>query len=83
MWPRFRPGRHVAVSPRSAVAIGDDVLVHLVADSVDGRQGSTLLAELVKRTGEDLELRQFNPAKSFRVKAAEIQAIQKVAGELL
>ena len=83
MWPRFRPGRHVAVSPRSAVAIGDDVLAHLVADSVDGRQGSTLLAELVKRTGEDLELRQFNPAKSFRVKAAEIQAIQKVAGELL
>jgi len=41
------------------------------------------LAELVKRTGEHLDLRQFNPAKTFRVKTAEIQAIQKVVGELL
>src|SRR4051794_11621344 len=24
MWPRFRPGRRIALSPRSAVAIGDD-----------------------------------------------------------
>src|SRR5438046_8048314 len=29
MWPRFRPGRRIAVSPRSPVAIGDDVLVSL------------------------------------------------------
>ena len=83
MWPRFRPGRHVAVSPRSAVAIGDDVLVHLAADSAGGREGFALLAELVKRTGDHLDLRQFNPAKSFRVKTAEIHTIRKVVGELL
>ena len=29
MWPRFRPGRRVAVSPKAPIAIGDDVLVKL------------------------------------------------------
>ena len=27
MWPRFLPGRPIALSPRSAVAIGDEVAV--------------------------------------------------------
>src|SRR5262245_13315716 len=29
MWPRFRPGVRIAISPRSPVALGDDVLVRL------------------------------------------------------
>ena len=31
MWPRFRPGRKLLVSPAAPVAIGDDVLVRLVS----------------------------------------------------
>jgi phage repressor protein C with HTH and peptisase S24 domain len=81
MWPRFRPGRSVAVSPRSPVAIGDDVLVRLHSDGGEGNRA--LLKELVRRTATFLELRQFNPERSFRVEAADVEAIEKVAGEVI
>jgi hypothetical protein len=75
MWPRFRPGRRVAVSPHSPVAIGDDVLVLLEGERA-------LLKELVRRTGNSIELRQFNPDTVFRVDSADVLAIEKVAGEV-
>ena len=75
MWPRFRPGRRIAVSPRSPVSIGDDVVVRLEGDAA-------LLKELVKRTGAWIELRQFNPDLTFRVDSADVEAVHKVAGEL-
>lgn len=78
MWPRFRPGRHVAVSPRSPISIGDDVLVRL-----KGEGTSVLLKELVRQSRNRLELRQFNPDTTFTVKADEIESIYKVAGEVI
>jgi hypothetical protein len=82
MWPRFRPGRHVAVSPGSPVAVGDDVLVRL-----RGRDGVAtelaLMKELVRRCADRVELRQFNPDLTFGVDAAEVEAIEKVAGEVI
>jgi len=75
MWPRFRPGRRIAVSPRSPVSIGDDVVVRLEG-------AAALLKELVKRTGAWIELRQFNPDLTFRVDSADVEAVHKVAGEL-
>ena len=84
MWPRFRPGRRVAVSPRAPVAIGDDVLVRLRGEE-EGGDGVrlVLLKELVRRSGASLELRQFNPDKAFTVDVAKVEAIEKVAGELI
>jgi hypothetical protein len=81
MWPRFRPGRRVAVSPHAPVAIGDDVLVRLRGGVEPGQL--VLIKELVRRSAAFLELRQFNPATTFRVDANEIEAIQKVAGEMI
>ena len=82
MWPRFRPGRRVAVSPHSAVAIGDDVLVRLRAK--ENEEGEfALLKELVRRTAAFIELRQFNPAATFRVDTADVDAIHKVPGEII
>ena len=81
MWPRFRPGRRVAVSPHAPVAIGDDVLVRLRGGVEPGQL--VLIKELVRRSAAFLELRQFNPATTFRVDANEIEAIQKVAGEVI
>jgi hypothetical protein len=81
MWPRFRPGRRVAVSPRSPVAIGDDVLVRLRSGDTGGDR--VLLKELVKRTADELELRQFKPEGIFSVAAADVEAIDKVLGELI
>jgi len=82
MWPRFRPGRRVAVSPRSPVAIGDDVLVKLATREGEAAE-PVLLKELVKRTATFVELRQFNPEASFRVDTDAIEAVEKVAGEVI
>jgi phage repressor protein C with HTH and peptisase S24 domain len=85
MWPRFRPGRRVAVSPKASVAVGDDVLVKLKMAAEEERTGKTavLIKELVRRSGSGLELRQFNPDLTFHVDSAEVAAIEKVIGELL
>lgn len=83
MWPRFRPGRRVAVSPRSPVAIGDDVIVRLGLDPDEKGGSRALIKELVRRTAATVELRQFSPDLTFSVRAAEIEAIHRIAGELI
>ena len=85
MWPRFRPGRRIAVSPRSAVAVGDDVFVQLKRQDSHREEGCAdcaLVAELIRLTSEFVELRQFNPDRTFQVDPAGIEAIHKIAGEL-
>ena len=83
MWPRFRPGRRVAVSPKAPVSIGDDVVVKLAgADESDGRV-SVLVKEMVRRSGGGVELRQFNPDLTFHVPAEAVGSIEKVVGELI
>lgn len=76
MWPRFRAGRRLLVSPAATVAVGDDVLVQL---SVDG----AVIGELVRRTTGVLELRQFNPDARFAIETRDVVAIHKVVGEQL
>jgi hypothetical protein len=86
MWPRFRPGRRLAVSPKAPAAIGDDVLVKLKGPEghdLGAATVSVLIKELVRRSGSGVELRQFNPDLTFEVPAAEISVIEKVLGELL
>ena len=80
MWPRFRPGRRIAVSPAAPVAIGDDVLVKLKGSG--SGNDLVLIKTLVRQSGSGLELRQFNPDVSFEVAAADIAATEKVLGEL-
>ena len=82
MWPRFRPGRRVAVSANAPAAIGDDVLVRLHG-STSGECIHALTGELLRRTGTGVELRQFNPDETFHVTTEDIQAIEKVVGELI
>lgn len=81
MWPRFRPGRRVAVSPKAPIAIGDDVLVRLGTKGASG--DLVLIKELVRRTSAVVELRQFNPDITFSVDAAEVADMQRIAGELI
>jgi hypothetical protein len=88
MWPRFRPGRRVIVSPKAAVSIGDDVIVQLRGEGA--QQAPTngdpitlvLIKELVRRSGTFIELRQFNPDVTFRVELRRVAAIHKVIGEV-
>ena len=83
MWPRFRPGRRVAVTPKSPVAGGDDVLVKLKRDASGGPAVPVLIKELVRKSGTTVELRQFNPDVTFEVPVSEVEAIEKVLGELV
>lgn len=83
MWPRFRPGRRVAISPQSPIAAGDDVAVRL-APAAHGEGGQlVLIKELVRQSAGVVELRQFNPDLTFRVERSVIVAVHKVVGELL
>jgi phage repressor protein C with HTH and peptisase S24 domain len=83
MLPRFRPGRRIAVSPKSPVAIGDDVVVRLRSRTKATGEEAALIKELVRRTNDTIELRQFNPDLTFSVDASEVDAIHKIAGELI
>jgi Peptidase S24-like len=82
MWPRFRAGTRVAVSPRAPVAIGDDVLVRL--RNGDGHERwRVLIMNLVKRSAAVFELRQFNPDQTVEVDADAVEAVLKIVGELI
>ena len=81
MWPRFRPGRPVAVSPTAPVEPGDDVLAILSSD-VKGRT-SALIAELVSCSTDQIELRQFNPDATFSLPSRRLQGLQKIIGNLI
>jgi len=82
MWPRFRPGRCVAVSPKSPIAIGDDIVVRLGSRG-EGGAVSIMVKELVGRTDGGFQLRQFNPDVTFQVPATDVSAIEKVVGEMI
>jgi SOS-response transcriptional repressor LexA len=76
MWPRFRVGRRLLVSPAGSIEVGDDVLVQLA-------DGKVLIKELVSRSASAIELRQFNPDVTFEIEADQIVAIHKVLGEAI
>lgn len=82
MWPRFRAGSPVAVSPRMPVAIGDDVLVRLKGSGSHGAWHA-LIMNLVKRGAAGFELRQFNPDRRIEVDAGNVEAVLKIVGELI
>ena len=83
MWPRFRPGRQLLVSPAASVAVGDDVIMHLRGSAEAGGAVQVLIKELVRRTAAFVELRQFNPDLTFRVATTDIAALHKVVGEAI
>jgi hypothetical protein len=76
MWPRFRAGRRLLVSPVAPMVVGDDVLVVLAG-------GKVLIGELVSRSAGTIGLRQFNPDVTFSVEASEVQAFHKIMGEAI
>lgn len=81
MWPRFQPGARIAISPRSPVAIGDDILVRLAPQR--GPTERVLITRLVKKSTAGLELRQFQPDRTIGIGATDVDAIFKIVGELI
>lgn len=88
MAPRFEPGEQVFVSPKAAVRVGDDVIVQLRANGdpehsdIAGQVTEVLIKRLVRRSSTYVELRQFNPEKTFRVPLDRVRRIHRVRGRL-
>lgn len=87
MSPRFEPGEMAFVSPKAPVNPGDDVIVQLRAPHEEGSDLSgnvteVLIKRLVRRSATYLELRQFNPDKTFRVPMERVRRIHRVRGRL-
>lgn len=76
MWPRFRTGRRLLVSPAARVKVGDDVLMELIGAHV-------LINEMVGRSPMAINLRQFSPDLTFEVETAMVKAMHKVVGEAI
>ena len=81
MWPRFRPGRKVLVSPASPIEPGDDVLVKIARGGTE--PPLSLLKHLEGRSANSLQLRQFAPDMSFEVPLGNVEFVHKVLGELI
>jgi len=79
MEPKFEDGDPVYVDPEQRPAIGDIVIVQLMArdDEGEGRVSSVLVKELVRRAADYIELRQYNPPLQFRLSAREVAAIHR------
>lgn len=82
MWPRFRAGRQLIVSPAAAFEAGDDVLIQLAGNDEEGKAVG-LIRELVRQSDSAVELRQFNPDLTFEVPVSAIAQIHKVLGEAI
>ena len=76
MWPRFRLGRRLLISPAATVAAGDDVLVRLAT-------GLALVKELAALSDRSLTLRQFNPDRTFAVSCTDVLSVEKIVGEVI
>jgi hypothetical protein len=80
MDPAFDDGDLLVVQKGVALSSGDFVVVYLRPrdDSDDGeRATSVLVKRLVKRSAQFLELRQYEPALTFRIPANEVLRIDK------
>jgi phage repressor protein C with HTH and peptisase S24 domain len=78
MEPRYHPGEVVHIHPGRPVDVGAYVLVQR-----RGKQGEPPLAvikRLAKRTGTKITLEQFNPPRTFDIKASDIVSIHRVVG---
>ena len=81
MWPRFRRGRPIVVSPKAPIELGDDVLVILAGGSAI--RSLALIKELAVRSARSIQLRQFNPNEAFDVPLEKAKSVHKVLGELI
>lgn len=83
MWPRFRPGRRIAVSSKTAADILDDVLVVMRGSADNDHSAPVLLKELTGRTANSLMLRQYTPDVTFEVSLDKVLAVYRILGELI
>lgn len=82
MWPRYRRGRTLIVAPGGRFDPGDDVLV-LLASQSSVTDKLTLIGEMVSAEQDWVTVRQFKPEATCRVDRSSVEAIHRVAGEVI
>jgi len=75
MEPALKHGHLGWVHPRKPVKPGEDVVVQL-------NDGQALVKTLVRRTDTHIVLRQYNPAKDFKIERGAIKSIHLIVGTL-
>jgi hypothetical protein len=83
MWPRFRPGRRLAVSPLAKIDTLDDVLIILQGSAAPDPVAPVLLKELAGRSADALTLRQYTPDITFDLPIGSILSVYPILGELI
>ena len=79
MEPRYFPGELVLIHPGKPVSLGAFVLVQKKPRHEDDPP-LAVIKRLIKRTASKITLEQFNPHKSFDIKADDIVSIHRVVG---
>ncbi|MBB3347339.1 LexA family transcriptional regulator [Sphingomonas sp. BK069] len=82
MEPRHMDGEMLIVDPKARVRIMDDVVVYLRPENPELDNGqearAVLVKRLLRRSSGYIELEQFQPAKQFRIDAADVLRIDRV-----
>ena len=78
MAPRYHPGEVVHIHPGRPVDVGAYVLVQRRGKA--GEPPLAVIKRLAKRTGAKITLEQFNPPRTFDIKASDIVSIHRVVG---
>ena len=79
MEPRYHPGEVVHIHPGRPIDVGAYVLVQRKPKAA-GEAPLAVIKRLARRSGAKITLEQFNPAKSFDIKAGDIVSIHRVVG---
>jgi phage repressor protein C with HTH and peptisase S24 domain len=79
MEPRYHPGELVHIHPGKPLTVGAYVLVQRRPRN-DGDPPLAVIKRLARRTGSKIVLEQFNPPKSFEIKAGDIVSLHRVVG---
>ena len=79
MEPRYYQGELIMIHPGKPLTVGAFVLVQRRPRN-DGEPPRAVIKRLVKRTGSKVVLEQFNPPRTFEIKAADIVSIYRVVG---
>jgi phage repressor protein C with HTH and peptisase S24 domain len=83
MWPRFKEGELLYLSPDRPARGGDDVVIEMLPNGHD--PGECFVKEFVRRTPSHVVCRQHNPATEVTYAADHVKAIYRVltAAELM
>jgi phage repressor protein C with HTH and peptisase S24 domain len=79
MEPRYHPGEVVHIHPGRPIEIGAYVLVQKKPRAA-GEAPLAVIKRLSKRSGAKITLEQFNPPKTFDIKAGDLVSIHRVVG---